>query len=103
MYRSKLQICTEIICILASNGPMKLDWLSTKVELNKTHLENHLRLLMNSGLVEKQNLGKNKVFYVATERGLIVLKVISPLIKEAHKIQVRDFEAITNALSGAGY
>ena len=82
---------------------MKLTRLSAKVELNRTHLEQHLRLLTNNGLVEKQNLGENKIFYVVTERGLKVLKVISPIIKEAHRIQVRDFEAITTALSGAGY
>jgi hypothetical protein len=40
---------------------------------------------------------------VVTERGLKVLKVVSPLIKEAHKLEMRNFEAISSVLSGAGY
>jgi predicted transcriptional regulator len=91
MQRSKLKICIEILCILASNGPMKLTQLTTKVELNKTHLRQHLRLLKNRDLVERQKLGENEIFYIATERGLKVLKVIGPIIKEAHKIQALQF------------
>jgi len=91
MHRSKLKISIEILCILASNGPMKLTQLTTKVELNKTRLKQHLRLLKNRDLVERQKLGENKIFYVATERGLKVLKVIDPIIKEAHKIQALRF------------
>ncbi len=91
LQRSKLKICMEILCTLASNGPMKLSQLTTKVELNKTHLRPHLRLLKNRDLVEKQKLGKNEIFYVVTERGLKVLKVIGPIIKEARKIQALQF------------
>ena len=103
MYRSKLQICIEILCTLASNGPMNLTSLRNKVELDKTQLEPHLKLLKNRGLIKKQILGANKIFYAVTERGLTVIKVITPIIKEAHKIQMRDLEAISTVLSGAGY
>jgi len=91
MHRSKLKICIEILCILASNGPMKLTQLITKLELNKTQLKANLRLLKNRGLVERQKLGENKIFYVVTERGLKVLKVVGPIIKEARKIQALQF------------
>ena len=91
MQRSKLKICMEVLCILASDGPMKLTQLTTKVELNKTRLRQHLRLLKNRNLVERQNLGENKIFYVVTERGLQVLKVIDPMIKEARKFQALQF------------
>ena len=103
MYRSKLQICIEILCTLASNGRMNLISLRNKVELDKVHLIQHLRLLKNRGLVEKQNLGENKIFYAVTERGLTVLRVVGPIIKEAHKIQMRNLVAISSVLSGAGY
>jgi len=46
----------EILCSLASNGPMKLRQLMTKVELNKTRLRQHLRLPKNRDLVERQKL-----------------------------------------------
>ena len=41
--------------------------------------------------------------YFVTERGLSVLKVVSPLIREAQRIKVRNFEAISSALSGAKF
>jgi predicted transcriptional regulator len=94
-------MCIEILCTLASNGPLKLTQISDKVELDKSRLIEYLRLLKNRGLIEKQNLGENKIFYVVTERGLKVLKVISPIIREAHKIEMRNFEAISSVLSGA--
>ena len=82
---------------------MNLISLRNKIELDKTHLKPHLKLLKNRGLIKKQILGENKIFYAVTERGLTVIKVISPIIKEAHKIQMRDLEAISTVLSGAGY
>jgi predicted transcriptional regulator len=103
LYRSKLMICIDILCSLVSNGSMKLIQLSHKVELDTIRLIPHLRLLIDRGLLEQQNLGEKGIFYVVTERGLKVLKVVSPIIKEAHKIQMRDFEIISNTLSEAGY
>jgi predicted transcriptional regulator len=102
-YKSKLMICIEILCTLVSNGPMKLTQLTHMVELDKTRLIPHLKLMMNRGLIDKQDLGEDKIFYVVTRRGLTVLKVVSPIIREAHKIQMRDFELLSNTLSGAGY
>jgi predicted transcriptional regulator len=91
VHRSKLKISIEILCSLVSNGPMKLTQLMTKVELNKTRLRQHLRLLKKRNLVERQNLGEDKIFYVVTERGLQVLKVIDPMVREAHKFQALQF------------
>jgi predicted transcriptional regulator len=102
-YRSKLVICIDILCTLVSRGPMKFTQLSHKVELDTIRFIPHLKLLIDRGLVEQQNLGENEIFYVVTERGLKVLKVISPIIREAHKLQMRDFEIISNTLSEAGY
>ena len=103
MHKSKLQICVEILCSLSSNGPMKLTQISHEVELTKSLLMANLSLLNDRGLIEIQNLGENKNVYVVTERGLSVLKVIGPMVREAHRIQVRNFEAISNALSGAKF
>ncbi len=91
MQRSKLEICNDILWTLASNGPMKLTQLTTKVELSKTRLERHMRLLENRELVESQRLGKGETFYVVTERGLKVLNVMGPIMKEACKIQALQF------------
>jgi len=102
--KSKLMICIEVLCTLVSNGrPMTLTQLLDKFEMDECRLKPHLRLLWNRGLVEEENFGDNKIYYVVTERGLKVLKVVSPLIREAQKIQMRDFEIISNTLSEAGY
>jgi predicted transcriptional regulator len=73
-----------------------------RVELDTIRFTPHLRLLIDRGLIE-QNVNENETLYAVTERGIKVLKVISPILKEAYKMHVRDFEAISNVLSEAGY
>jgi DNA-binding HxlR family transcriptional regulator len=102
-YKSKLMMCIEVLCTLVPNGPMKLTQLRDKFEMDEARLKPHLRLLWNRGLIEEEDFGEEEPYYVVTERGLKVLKVVSPLIKEAHKLEMRNFEAISNVLSGAGY
>ena len=101
LHKSKLQICIEILCSLSSNGPMKLTQMTQYVELDKTRLISHLSLLNDRGLVGEQNLGEDERAYFVTERGVSVLKVVGPLIREAQRIELRNFEAISRALSGA--
>jgi DNA-binding HxlR family transcriptional regulator len=102
-YKSKLVVCVEVLCTLVSNGPMTSSQLKDKFEMDEARLQPHLRLLWDRGLVEEENFGDEKPYYVVTERGLKVLKVVSPLIREAHKLEMRNFEAISSVLSGAGY
>lgn len=103
LFRSKLQICIEILCALSSNGPLKLTQISDKVELDKPRLILYLSFLYDRGLVGEQNLDEDEKAYFVTERGVSVLKVVSPLIREAQRIKVRNFEAISSALSGAKF
>ena len=102
--KSKLMIYIEVLCTLVSNGhPMTLTQLLGRLEMNECSLKQNLRLLWNWGLVEEENLGDDNIYYIVTERGIKVLNVISPIIKEAHKIQLRDFKAISGVLTVAGY
>jgi predicted transcriptional regulator len=101
LYKSKLQLCIEILCTLASNGPLKLTQLTHKVELDEPRLIPYLSFLYDHCLVGEQNLDEDEKAYFVTERGVSVLKVVSPLIREAQRIEVRNFEAISSALSGA--
>ena len=84
--RSKLEMNLDILKILASQGPMELTQLTNKADLSQSVLEQHLDFLIQQNLVEEQNLGKDETFYVITERGLRVLKVVVPIIEEARKI-----------------
>jgi predicted transcriptional regulator len=102
-YETKLMICIEVLCALVSYGPMNLSRLCGRIGMGKSRLEPNLRLLWNRGLIEEEKFGGNEVHYVVTKRGLKVLNVIGPLLKEAHKIHTHDFEAVSAALSVAGY
>lgn len=102
-YRSKLTLCIEILCTLASKGPMNLTQLTHKVEMDKFRLIPHLKLLYNRGLVDKQNQCEQTIDYFITDRGLKVLKVINPLVREAHKVQLRNLEVISSTLLRAGF
>jgi len=84
--RSKLEINLEILKILASQGPSRLNQLMHKTELSRSVLKQNLDFLVQQNLVEEQNLGKAEVFYVITERGLKVLNVVAPIIEEVRKI-----------------
>ncbi|MCW4015490.1 MAG: hypothetical protein NWF06_03895 [Candidatus Bathyarchaeota archaeon] len=101
--KSKLMICIEVLCTLVSSGPMTMTQLLNRFEMDECRLEPHVRLLWNRGLIEEETFDNDTAYYVVTERGLTVLKVVSPLIREAHKIQIRDLELISSTLSGAGY
>jgi predicted transcriptional regulator len=94
-----LQICVEILCALAAEGPLKLSQVVHRVELNKTKLSLIICFLYDRCLVGEQNLDDDEKAYYVTERGVSVLKVIAPLIKEAQRLEERNFEAILSALS----
>ena len=101
--KSKLVMCIEILCTLVSRGPMKITQLLDRFEIDKVRLEAHLRLLWDRGLIEEEQFDDNQTYYLVTPRGKTVLKVVGPILKEAHKIQMREYDAISNTLSGAGY
>jgi predicted transcriptional regulator len=92
--KSKLERYIDILEILArarnfaSQGPMVLTQLMRKTGLSKSILKQHLDFLIQQNLVEEQKLGKDKIFYAITERGLKVLYVVVPIIEEARKIPV---------------
>jgi len=94
MRKSKLERYVAILEILArarnfaSQGPVDLTQLMRKTGSSKSVLKQHLTFLIQQNLVEEQNLGKDKIFYAITERGLKVLYVVVPIIEEARKIPV---------------
>lgn len=89
----------EILCALVSHGPLKLAQLKDKVELDKPALVDVLNFLYEHCLVGEKNLDGAQKGYFVTERGMSVLKVVAPLIREAQKIQMQSFEITSNALS----
>jgi hypothetical protein len=78
---------------------MNVTQLAKKVDLDKPQLIVHLKLLKNRHLMGKEVLGEGNILYFITERGLTLLKVINPIVKEAKRIQERNFELISNIIS----
>ena len=101
LHKSRLQSCVEILCALSSGGPLKRMWIRRKVKMDNSVFLERLRFLVDRGLVEKKSLGKYNVVYGLTERGLSVLRVLDPLVKEALRIELQNFEAISSVLEGA--
>jgi len=66
--------------------------------MNEIELEYHLKMLINSNLIEKEDFGKKRIFYTIKERGLTVLKIFNSVIKNTQKLQLHEFEAITTPL-----
>jgi DNA-binding HxlR family transcriptional regulator len=96
LHLSKLQVCVKVLCVLSVNGPLSFRQICRKEKLDSAVLENHLGFLADKGLVEKQ---KRK--YSVTDRGHSVLKVLAPLVKEAHRLEVQSYDSISSALDQA--
>jgi predicted transcriptional regulator len=73
MRRSKLEIYVDILSVLARK-PLKLTHLMYKANVNCSVLKEYLGFLTIQGLVEEKTLGKRRVAYIITKKGLTVLK-----------------------------
>jgi predicted transcriptional regulator len=79
MRRSKLEMYVDIIKVLAQRGPLKLTHIMYKANVNCSLLKEYLDFLIKQGLVEERTVGKQRVVYAATQRGVIVLKYFREL------------------------
>jgi predicted transcriptional regulator len=99
LYLSKLQICVKILCVLTTDGPLNLSQLIPKVELDRINLKSVMDFLYHHCLVGEKDLDKRERSYFVTEQGMSVLKVVGPLVKEAKRVQLQNYEAISDAIS----
>ncbi len=88
MRRSKLEMYIDILKVLAQRGPLKLTHIMYKANVNCSVLKEYLDFLIQQNLVEEQTVGKKRIVYVVSEKGLMVLKyfrelkVLLPVIEE---------------------
>ena len=89
MRRSKLEMYVDILTVLAHRGPLKLTHVMYKANVNCSVLKEHLEFLLKQGLVEERTVGKHRVVFAVTQRGIIVLKYfkelkqVLPIVEEA--------------------
>lgn len=90
--RSKLEMYIDILKVLSQRGPLKLTHIMYKANVNCSVLKQYLQFLMRQNLVEERTVGKKRVVYAITQRGITVLKyfrelkTVLPLIEESHRL-----------------
>ena len=103
MHKSKLQVNVEILCALSSKGPLNRGQISDEVDLSKNILKDHLEFLYDRGLIGEQNLDDEEKGYFITDRGLNMIKVMGPMVREAQRLEVHNLERISRALAGTKF
>jgi predicted transcriptional regulator len=79
----------DILTVLAHRGPLKLTHVMYKANVNCSVLKEHLEFLLKQGLVEERTVGKHRVVFAVTQRGITVLKYfkelkqVLPIVEEA--------------------
>ena len=79
MRRSKLEMYVDMLRVLAQKGPLKLTHIMYKANVNCSVLKENLDFLLKQGLVEERIVGKGRVVFAVTQRGITVLKYFREL------------------------
>jgi predicted transcriptional regulator len=85
MRRSKLEICFCILETLARHGPLKITHVMQKANVNCNILNIRLDFLIKQGAVEEKFVGKDRIVYAITPRGMSLLRFfvnLQPMISE---------------------
>ena len=89
MRRSKLEMYVDILKVLAIRGPLKLTHIMYKANVNCSLLKEYLEYLIKQDLIEERTVGKKRVVFAITQRGITVLKYfkelkqVLPIVEEA--------------------
>lgn len=93
MRRSHLETYVKIISLLAQQGPLIQTQIAHKTNLNCNILRDYLRFLTKQTLVEERTIGKDRIVFAVTQRGIKVLNYFKepqhaiPIAKKAQKIR----------------
>jgi len=79
MRRSKLEMYVDILKVLAIRGPLKLTHIMYKANVNCSLLKEYLEYLIKQDLIEERTVGKKRVVFAITQRGITVLKYFKEL------------------------
>lgn len=81
MRRSKLEMYTDILKVLAQKGPLQLNHIMCQANVNGDILKGYLDFLIKQGLIEESVMGNSSVVYANTNRGTAVIKFFGELDK----------------------
>jgi predicted transcriptional regulator len=71
--RSKIEICIEILSILAQRGLSRITHIMYNTNTNCSLLKEIMVFMIKQNLVEEKAVGKDRVAYCITQRGLSIL------------------------------
>jgi predicted transcriptional regulator len=79
MRRGIIEMHIDILKALAHRGPLRLTHLMYRVNINGSVLKEYLGSLVKQNLIEQRTVGKRRVVYAITQRGITVLKYFREL------------------------
>ena len=79
MRRSKLEIYLDILKVLSGSGQLKLTHIMYETNVNCCILKEFLGFLIKQNLVEERTVGRQRVVYSITQRGIAVLEYFREL------------------------
>ncbi|MGA2308197.1 MAG: winged helix-turn-helix domain-containing protein [Candidatus Bathyarchaeia archaeon] len=88
MRRSKLEMYLDILRVLEGGGQLKLTHIMYETNVNCCVLKEYLGFLVKQGLVETRAVGRQRMAYSITQRGITVLncfrelKQVLPIVDE---------------------
>jgi len=77
--RSKLEIYLDILKVLSGSGQLKLTHIMYETNVNCCILKEFLGFLIKQNLVEERTVGRQRVVYSITQRGIAVLEYFREL------------------------
>jgi predicted transcriptional regulator len=77
--RSKIEICIEILSILNQRGLSRITHIMYNTNTNCSLLKEILVFMMKQNLVEEKSVGKDRVAYCITQRGISILNAFQEL------------------------
>jgi predicted transcriptional regulator len=92
--RSNLEMYLDILNVLEGGGQLKLTHIMYETNINCFVLKEYLDFLMKQGLVETRAVGRQRVAYSITQRGITVLNCFREL-KQVLSIVDEDYNFAT--------
>ena len=90
MRRSKLETCLSILETLASNGPLKITHVMQKADVNYNVIKNYFDFLIKQDAVEEKGIGRDKIVYAITGRGLYLIRCFKELNQVIPTMKIRS-------------
>lgn len=90
MRRSKLETCLAILETLACHGPLKITHVMQKANVNCNVMKNYFDFLIKQGAVEEKAVGRVRIVYAITERGLYLIRCFKELNQVIPTMNIRS-------------